>query len=834
MTQPAEHRLPPELRGVLEDLRARIRRYVLIEGISLIVVVLCGLFWISWLTDWAYFRVARLELPGWFRTAFFVAMLCCLAAGIVTWIVARLLRRLRSRALALVLEKRFPQLDDRLITAVELMENGDADSPGLTSAMQRQTLRDAAASVKSLDVASVFDRRPLNRALFAAVLLAVSVAGLGIANAAAVGRWYNAFVRGEDNYWDPFRKSALSVAIVAQPGERVRPLSMTETYRHPRGADLVVLVDVPEDKLVPEQVTLHYRTHGQSGSGRGRVTMTQIGERTFRHALTRAVDDHHLWVVGGDFANRAAYRIEAVDPPAIDRIRLDCDYPDYTGMDAFADQQVRVQGAQVSLPVGTRFQLQADANKPLVGLRVRCPHFELLLAQATSGADTSSTSSDAASSHDLPPARLTIRSARDDSTRTLTVPPELQQQWLVDDGRGFSLPLVVAPDAGESLTAMQGAPRVPLPIPPDVPLQFELFDADGIQSSEPIRLTINGIIDLPPSVETRLKGIGRSITRLAGIPVEGTITDDYGVVGARFGYRVDDAAEYEFARLSVAPRGQKEFTLGGNSDPAVERFLVRPLELSVGQKLILTLFAGDANDVTGPHESHGEVYSFNVVSAEELLAQLYDKEMNLRQRFEQIIAEVQETREDLAVQRERNREVAQLRSGADGSAAGNEQLQSVRSALDAAADRRLNAIRKNHTETRSIEQMFGEIRAEMVNNRVDTSTALQRIDEGIVAPLHEVNEIDYPEIDRNLALFKLVNEEGQDPTGQIDRSLAAIDEMLQRMNDILREMRRRETYNELVKRLQSILETQQQIRDETNRARMRSLIEGQFDFGDSQ
>src|SRR5690606_28765296 len=177
MMPPAEHRLPPELRGVLDDLRTRIRRYVVIEGVSLVVVVLCGLFWISYLTDWAYFRLARLELPGWFRSGFFVVMLCCLAAGIVTWIVARLLRRLRSRALALVLEKRFPQLDDRLITAVELMENGDADTPGLTSAMQRQTLRDAALSIRTLDLGVVFDRRPLNRALFAAVLLAVSVAG---------------------------------------------------------------------------------------------------------------------------------------------------------------------------------------------------------------------------------------------------------------------------------------------------------------------------------------------------------------------------------------------------------------------------------------------------------------------------------------------------------------------------------------------------------------------------------------------------------------------------------------------------------------------------------
>ena len=186
---------------------------------------------------------------------------------------------------------------------------------------------------------------------------------------------------GEEHYWDPFRKSALEVAVVSQPGERLRRLSTDAAYRHPRGADLVVRVDVPEDKVVPEQVTLHYRTVGEAGGGRGRVTMTQIGDRTFRHALTKAVDDYQLWVVGGDFTNRLPYRIEVVDPPAIDRITLVCDYPAYTGMNAFADQERPVQGSQVSLPIGTKFVLRAETNKPLVGLRLRCPVFDLSLNQ---------------------------------------------------------------------------------------------------------------------------------------------------------------------------------------------------------------------------------------------------------------------------------------------------------------------------------------------------------------------------------------------------------------------------------------------------------------------
>ena len=53
MTERSSHdRLPAEVRDVLDDLRGRIRRYVLIEGVSLVLVVLAALFWASYLADW--------------------------------------------------------------------------------------------------------------------------------------------------------------------------------------------------------------------------------------------------------------------------------------------------------------------------------------------------------------------------------------------------------------------------------------------------------------------------------------------------------------------------------------------------------------------------------------------------------------------------------------------------------------------------------------------------------------------------------------------------------------------------------------------------------------
>ena len=68
---------------------------------------------------------------------------------------------------------------------------------------------------------------------------------------------------------------------------------------------------------------------------------------------------------------------------------------------------------------------------------------------------------------------------------------------------------------------------------------------------EPIRLAINSTADEPPHVETRMKGIGTSITRQATIPIVGQavdpqdsakiygVTDDYGITDVHFEYRID-------------------------------------------------------------------------------------------------------------------------------------------------------------------------------------------------------------------------------------------------------------------------------------------------------
>src|SRR5690349_11594830 len=147
--------LPTELTDLLASLRSRIQRYVLLEGTASVLVVLGILFWVSLGLDWSYFRLQRAELPRWVRFVVEVAGICACLTLFVGWVAVRSWRQFRQRALALVLERRFPELNDRLITAIELGSENSPTQPQLTEAMLQRTIDEVRVASTHLDMGSV-------------------------------------------------------------------------------------------------------------------------------------------------------------------------------------------------------------------------------------------------------------------------------------------------------------------------------------------------------------------------------------------------------------------------------------------------------------------------------------------------------------------------------------------------------------------------------------------------------------------------------------------------------------------------------------------------------
>lgn len=184
---------PPAIRSPLDRLRGTIHRYVALEGLAWAGILLALWFWIGLLLDFGVFKVFHFdwvqEAPRGLRAGVLIVLLGLILTIILLKIVRRLMVEFRPSALALVLERRFPDLlGDRLITAVELADADRAHEQGYSRAMIEKTVHDAALRVAQAPVDSVFDWARLRRLGWWLVGLTLGLAVLVVGGSAAFGR----------------------------------------------------------------------------------------------------------------------------------------------------------------------------------------------------------------------------------------------------------------------------------------------------------------------------------------------------------------------------------------------------------------------------------------------------------------------------------------------------------------------------------------------------------------------------------------------------------------------------------------------------------------------
>src|SRR5262249_2478091 len=206
------------------------------------------------------------------------------------------------------------------------------------------------------------------------------------------------------------------------------------------------------------------------------------------------------------------------------------------------------------------------------------------------------------------------------------------------------------------------------------------------------------------------------------------------------------------------------------------------------------------------------------------------KELNIRRRFEQILEEVRNTRKDLLLHRTRLDEARPLRAGSASAENQSELLEKLNSldiAVATSVERSIGGIRKNANETQSMEEECGDIRDELENNAVpDVKPMLERIDNGIIKPLHSINTVDYNSVDESLVLLRKVLEENADPSARFDESVDQIGLTIEHLEAVLNQMLKLETVNEALQMLRDIIKSQEELQEKTRIERKKKLIEG--------
>ena len=150
------------LRGPLDVLRQRIRKYILLDALFGVICFMAVWLWVDLAVDYGSFRIFGADLvqvlPRYFRIAALLFLLGGFGWLLLRNLFLRLRTELRDEALALSLERQFPgSLGDRLITAIQLADPVRARERGASAEMVQQTVMEAARIVGTLNLDQTLD-----------------------------------------------------------------------------------------------------------------------------------------------------------------------------------------------------------------------------------------------------------------------------------------------------------------------------------------------------------------------------------------------------------------------------------------------------------------------------------------------------------------------------------------------------------------------------------------------------------------------------------------------------------------------------------------------------
>lgn len=768
-------------------MRWRIRAYVVLEGLSVAVIWICLTFWAGLAVDYLPVLVGADEMPRAAR-AFVLALIAVVLAVILyRWILRRAFVRMADRSMAILLERRYRQFHDSLITSVELTAR-DAGAAEHDATMLAETEDDALENLSHVRLSRVFNVRPLLLSLVGAFLLAGTICSAIAAdqllkmNLLELG--FRRMYLLDDDTWP--RNAAIEIVGVQVQRDELAASDNTSDslidfqagrLKVARGASVSLFVRADAGaKVVPEICSVYYTT---AEGDRGRVNMTRVGRiregyQNYRYdgkPLKGILSNVRFDVVGFDHRLRD-YEIEVVDSPVVIAAMLDCTFPDYMVNEELATWLPRTipLTTATQLPLGTRFTLRGQTSKPLANV---------LLNDADTG-------------EALP----------------IALYEGEPQFWFDVQELSGNLSLEVTP-----------------------------IDTDGIFSDKPYRIYIVGVEDQPPTVNVRLQGIGTAVTPDVLIAVQGKIEDDYEVADSSFEVLVNDGV----------PRTQPfDLQAGGKVSALIDfreqRGEQSGIKLEPNDRLSLTVLATDKYDLGAEaHVGTGDHYQLEVVTPDKLLSMLEARELGLRHRFEQIQDEMTELRQSLV--RVKNEGPATAKANVEpGESDAGEADNAEPAAQRVWSLRLLRSQRAKLQSEKSAQEMlgvaasFGDIRAELINNRIDTEDRKQRIQDQIVVPLQSIGEMLFPELDLRLsALSERLNARGEqklDPhaedaetvslataaVAQTDEILLAIDAVLQNMLDI-------EDFNELLDRVRDLIADQQGLLDDTKKAQKQQVLD---------
>ena len=537
-----------ELQARILDARRVWKRSFFWTGFAIVLTGVIALLVGEAIVDWL------MPLPSAVRIALLAIGVGVIGYLLYKYLVQPLRASLTLRDVALNVEGNHPNLEDRLVSAIEFGDRESADP--IEAHMLQRLLEDTIERVKGINFKATIDHSRTRKHVGIAALVVVGCSILSLL------------------FPTEIHTSLLRVLV---PWERTDPILTTKLAVEPgnarilRGKSLPIHVTVTGKSA--EKAVLTYRDIGAQQPSTSEVrkddqqpkTMINMlqnpdDKRGFAYEIFNIDADMEYYVVANE-ATSERYTVEVFEMPKVTEISVAYTYPDYTGLKPV----VQTGTGNIHAVVGTQAEIRLTTNKAIQTASIATSSQPSAVGQEPSGTDEN---------NDLPRADNQQPIAINGNTLTTTID-------VVENGS----------------------------------YAIQLLCIDGFNNEIPIEYTIKAIPDAVPEVVIKEPGRDVKVTKLDEVEIIAEATDDYGVAELKLMYRVGSDALQELVMESSVSTPIVGSESGADTRRVADgtyTFYLEEFDVEPGDVISYYAHATDNNTRTGPGEASSDIYFIEI------------------------------------------------------------------------------------------------------------------------------------------------------------------------------------------------------------------------------
>jgi hypothetical protein len=368
----------------LSQLRGHIRLMFLSWGLAKLLI------WAAGLTLWLYYTDRILKLPGGMRLGFLVLAIVILIVIAIRNLVYPLSRTLSDEDLALLVEREYPLLNDRLITSLQLLKTQERYKDTASADMMKAVVSESFDIAGKLQFNEAVRSRRLMYMVGGSVLAMLIVFGhawldrddlsIWVRRALGAGpQWptdtqLEVMILSRDQLSQYPTTEELNVNFTFNPDASLPEMGANGVYEVAAGSDLRIVArpsgEVPEKaevRIVTWQLDPQSERYVQVGSAVTRpmeraALSSGEGEQVYfsYNKLSVINPVEQITIRAGD-ATAGPYTVRVIPAPEItSNIELSYTYPEYLVKDNLTTTEPAIEGV-----AGTQVEFRFATSKPL-------------------------------------------------------------------------------------------------------------------------------------------------------------------------------------------------------------------------------------------------------------------------------------------------------------------------------------------------------------------------------------------------------------------------------------------------------------------------------------